>query len=80
MLVLGQFETFEGTCTVRDIFNKLDSKLREEGLSWKNCISVCTDGAGAMQGTRRGLKAKVLEVVVLVVFVLLFCFLYIFGQ
>ena len=55
--------TLEGTCTGRDIFNKLDSKMREEGLSWENCISVCTDGAGAMQGTRRGLKAKVLEVV-----------------
>ena len=54
--------TLEGTCTGRDIFNKLDSKMREEGLSWENCISVCTDGAGAMQGTRRGLKAKVLEV------------------
>ena len=72
--------TLEGTCTGRDIFNKLDSKMREEGLSLENCISVCIYGAGAMQRTRRGLKVKVLEVVVLVVFVLLFCFLDIFGQ
>ncbi|GAA6073185.1 SCAN domain-containing protein 3-like [Tachysurus ichikawai] len=35
----------EGSCTGEDIFNKLDSKLKDEGLSWGECISVCTDGA-----------------------------------
>nr|XP_055065380.1 SCAN domain-containing protein 3-like [Misgurnus anguillicaudatus] len=32
------------------------------GLSWDNCVAVCTDGAGAMVGKNKGLKAKVLEV------------------
>ncbi|XP_067249349.1 zinc finger BED domain-containing protein 5-like [Chanodichthys erythropterus] len=52
----------EGSCTGEDIFNKLDSKLKDEGLSWGECISVCTDGAGAMLGKKKGLKARVLQV------------------
>lgn len=47
----------EGTCTGEDIFNKLDRNLKEEGLSWSECLSVCTDGAGAMLGKKKGLKA-----------------------
>lgn len=52
----------EGSCTGEDIFNKLDSKLKDAGLSWGECISVCTDGAGAMLGKKKGLKARVLQV------------------
>lgn len=54
--------SLEGTFTGRGIFNKLVSKMHEEELSWENCVSVCTDGAGAMQGTRMGLKANILDV------------------
>ena len=49
-------------CTGEDIFTKLDNKIKEEGLSWDECIGVCTDGAGAMLGKKRGLKARVLQV------------------
>lgn len=52
----------EGTCTGEDIFTKLDNKLKEEGLSWDECIGVCTDGAAAMLGKKKGLKARVLQV------------------
>ena len=52
----------EGTCTGSDIFTKLDTKIQKEGLSWDQCVGVCTDGAGAMLGKRKGLKAKVLQV------------------
>ncbi|XP_052002455.1 zinc finger BED domain-containing protein 5-like [Xyrauchen texanus] len=52
----------EGTCTGSDIFNKLDTRLKEMRLSWDNCVGICTDGAGAMVGKNKGLKAKVLEV------------------
>lgn len=52
----------EGTCTGNDIFRKLDGEMREFGLCWEHCVGVCTDGAGAMQGKKKGLKAKVLEV------------------
>ncbi len=50
----------EGTCTGEDIFTKL--KLNEDGLSWSECIGVCTDGAGAMLGKKKGLKARVFQV------------------
>uniref|UniRef100_A0A673H2J5 DUF4371 domain-containing protein n=1 Tax=Sinocyclocheilus rhinocerous TaxID=307959 RepID=A0A673H2J5_9TELE len=52
----------EGTCTGSDIFTKLDTKIKEMGLSWDNCGGVCTDGAGALVGKNKGLEAKVLEV------------------
>uniref|UniRef100_A0A3Q1G3T1 HAT C-terminal dimerisation domain-containing protein n=1 Tax=Acanthochromis polyacanthus TaxID=80966 RepID=A0A3Q1G3T1_9TELE len=52
----------EGACTGEDIFNKLDSKLKEEGMSWSECLSVCTDGAGAMLGKKKGLRARVQQV------------------
>lgn len=58
----------EGTCTGEDIFKKLDRNLKEEGLSWSECLSVCTDGAGAMLGKKKGLKARVLQVAPHVIF------------
>ena len=41
---------------------KLDNKLKEEGLSWENCIGVRRDRAGAMLGKKKGLKARVFQV------------------
>ncbi|CAL9702155.1 unnamed protein product [Knipowitschia caucasica] len=58
----------EGTCTGEDIFYKLNGNLKKEGLSWNECVSVCTDGAGAMLGKNRGLKARVLQVAPHVIF------------
>uniref|UniRef100_A0A3Q1AGL5 HAT C-terminal dimerisation domain-containing protein n=1 Tax=Amphiprion ocellaris TaxID=80972 RepID=A0A3Q1AGL5_AMPOC len=52
----------EAKCTGEDIFMKLDSNLKEEGLSWDQCIGVCTDDAAAMLGKKKGLKARVLQV------------------
>ena len=40
----------EGTCPGEDIFTKPDDKLKEEGLSWDECIGVCADAAAAMLG------------------------------
>lgn len=52
----------EGRCTGGDIFNCLNGWMEEAGLYWDNCISICTDGSGAMLGKNKGLKAKVLSV------------------
>ena len=52
----------EGTCTGDAIFTELDSKLREMGLPWDQCVGVCTDGAGAMLGKKKGLRGKILQV------------------
>ena len=37
-----------GTCTGEDMFSAVDRRLKNDGLSWKQCISICTDGAEAM--------------------------------
>ncbi|XP_064101718.1 zinc finger BED domain-containing protein 5-like [Macrobrachium nipponense] len=49
----------EKKCTGDDIFMALDKKLHELGLSWDRCVGICTDGAGEMLSTKKGLKAKV---------------------
>ena len=48
----------EGRCTGGDIFNCLKSWIEDAGLCWEKCISICTDGAGAMMGKNKGLKAQ----------------------
>jgi hypothetical protein len=52
----------EGRCTGSDIFNCLNGWMEDAGLQWANCLSICTDGAAAMLGKNKGLKAKVLSV------------------
>ena len=51
-----------GTCTGEDIFSAVDTRLKNDELSWKQCISICTDGAGAMAEKRKGFLARVLKV------------------
>ena len=31
--------------TGQDIFDTLNTYLKEAGLSWKQCVGICTDGA-----------------------------------
>jgi len=50
------------TTTGADIFNVVDNFQQEEGLSWENCVSLCTDGAPAMLGVRQGFTARVKQV------------------
>lgn len=49
------------TSTGADVYDSISSTLTQNGLSWKNCLSVCTDGAPAMPGRLKGLFAKVKE-------------------
>ena len=51
-----------GTRTGEDIFSAVDTRLKNDGLSWKQRISICTDGAGAMAGKHKGFLARVLQV------------------
>jgi hypothetical protein len=34
----------------QDMFNVLSSYLETKGLSWENCVGICTDGARSMVG------------------------------
>lgn len=49
------------TSTGADVYNSISSTLEQNGLSWKNCLSVCTDGAPAMTGRFKGFVARVKE-------------------
>ena len=51
-----------GTCTGEDIFSAVDKRLKNDGISWEQCISICTDEAGAMAGKHKGFLARVLQV------------------
>lgn len=46
------------TSTGLDIYNSISSTLEKNGLSWKNCISICTDGAPAMTGRLKGFVSR----------------------
>jgi hypothetical protein len=43
----------------QDIFNVLSSYLETKGLSWKNCVGICTDGTPSVVGCMRGFASLV---------------------
>lgn len=44
-----------------DIFQLVHKNVESKGLCWKNCLSICADGAPAMQGRHKGFVAHVLK-------------------
>lgn len=48
------------TTTGLDIFELVNENVQTNNLIWDNCVSVCTDGAPAMQGPKKGFVAHVL--------------------
>ena len=67
-LLMLRVATYSGTCTGEDIFSAVDTRLKNDGLSRKQCNSICTDGAGAMAGKYKGFLARVLQVVPRIIF------------
>lgn len=49
----------EGHTRGKDIYKKVNEFFEKEGLNWKNCVGVCTDGAAAMTGQDLGFTAFV---------------------
>ena len=49
------------TSTGEDVFLIVNDSVKEFGLKWKDCVSVCTDGAPSMQGRNKGFVAHVLR-------------------
>jgi len=44
------------------IFVLINDFLEINEIPWSICVSICTDGAAALTGSKKGFKAKVLEV------------------
>ena len=51
----------EVNCRGIDLFNIIDNFISTNNLDWENCISICTDGARAMFGSRSGLRSLIQE-------------------
>ncbi|KAK1336735.1 LOW QUALITY PROTEIN: hypothetical protein QTO34_002770 [Cnephaeus nilssonii] len=49
------------TTTAHDVFDTVDSFLKEHKISWEKVCGVCTDGALAMLGCRSGFQRLVLN-------------------
>jgi hypothetical protein len=63
--IIEQFffcDDLKTTTTGKDVFELVNQKVLEKGLLWKNCVSVCTDGAPSMQGCNKGFIAHVLNI------------------
>jgi hypothetical protein len=52
-------QPLEGRPTGEDIFVKLNGFFIANELSWNDCVGVCTDGAAAMTGKKKGLLAHI---------------------
>lgn len=50
------------TRTTFTTFQVLNVFMQENGLDWKKCVGVCTDGARAMTGRNSGVVARIREV------------------
>jgi hypothetical protein len=46
-------------CTGSDIFKAVNDYFTAEDISWANCIGICTDGAAALTGHKKGFQAEV---------------------
>ena len=47
--------------TGEEIFRVTSDYFEKKGLEWKNCISICTDGAAAMVGRYKGFVSRIRE-------------------
>lgn len=55
-------KTLSGKTTGEEIFQVIDSFLKEHDLAWESCTHICTDGAASMTGAVRGLHGHVKRV------------------
>ncbi len=47
--------------TAQECFHCLDDFLTENGLEWKNCVWVCSDGAASMTEKHNGVIRQILD-------------------
>lgn len=55
-------EPLRDRCTGEDIFSAINHFFVTNNVLWENCVSVTSDGAAALIGTKKGFKAKVIEI------------------
>lgn len=55
-------EPLKERCTGEDIFSTVNHFFVTNNILWENCLSVTSDGAAALTGTKKGFKGKVTEI------------------
>jgi hypothetical protein len=58
MFCLPLSEIYTGS----DIFKTVNDYFTAEDISWANCIGICTDGAVALTGHKRGFQTEVQQI------------------
>ena len=70
-IAYGKFEeellmcvALSGTCSCKNIFSAVETRLHNYGLTWEFCrpISICTNGVGAMVGKHKSFLARVSQI------------------
>src|ERR1043165_6418525 len=49
----------ETDTTGENMFKKIDLFMNINGLLWKDCVGICTDGAAVMTGYHRGVISRI---------------------
>jgi hypothetical protein len=49
-------------CTRSDIFKVVNDRFTAEDISRANCVGICTDGAEALTGHKKGFQAEVQQI------------------
>jgi hypothetical protein len=49
-------------CTGSDIFKVVNDYFTAEDISWANCVGICTDGAAALTGYKKGFQTEVQQI------------------
>jgi hypothetical protein len=49
-------------CTGSDIFKAVNDYFTAEDIYWANCVGICTEGAAALTGRKKGFQAKVQQI------------------
>lgn len=52
-------QSLQTRTTAEHILELLNAFVQDNGLGWKKCVGVCTDGARAMTGRHSGLAARI---------------------
>ncbi|XP_008185519.1 protein FAM200A-like [Acyrthosiphon pisum] len=55
-------QTLNGRTTGNDIFTLNDTFFENNEISWSMCKAICTDGAAALTGSKKGFRAKVNDI------------------
>jgi hypothetical protein len=49
-------------CTGNDILKAVNDYFTADDISWANCVGICTEGAAALTGHKKGFQVEVQQI------------------